>query len=270
MTSLPSFVELMATLGLESKQDSTSEHSSSPFSSPSCSPRLSVTAPSPTHTRSRSNPNAREASIAMRARSARFSPYAPNNTSGRRGSTASASDFEPPNRALSSSPRSRRLRRIASAHLTVNVYDSASDLSANTPISSYVRRKTPGGSPTGSIFSSHSSNSSSRNESPSHSPSLMPFSIPTLPTLIPRSPNSDVNFPLTPDATVDNMDGIMQTPPAVNGKGATNQFQDSPSLRLTKPLPEMSDAPFIRRSFHSGSLRLATPPPALSMLDVRQ
>lgn len=74
--------------------------------------------------------------------------------------------------------------------LSVNVYGSACDLSANTPISSYVRRKTPGTSPTSPTFPQESYRES-RHASP------LPLTVPTLPTLYPHSANSD-SFPITP------------------------------------------------------------------------
>lgn len=68
-TTLPSFVELMASLGLDPAQER------SPSSSPSSSPRVpSVTPPSPS--KSRSNPSLRDAA-ASRNRLARYSPYSP-------------------------------------------------------------------------------------------------------------------------------------------------------------------------------------------------
>jgi len=50
-----------------------------------------------------------------------------------------------------SSPSSLRPRR-SSNRLTINIYGSTSDLPANTPISGYLRRKTPGASPTSPGF----------------------------------------------------------------------------------------------------------------------
>lgn len=74
--------------------------------------------------------------------------------------------------------------------LSVNTYGSASDLAANTPISTYVRRKTPGASPTSPTFP-HEARNYSRSESP------MPMTVPILPTLLPSSASSE-SFPITP------------------------------------------------------------------------
>ncbi|KAJ6629165.1 hypothetical protein B0H10DRAFT_2209090 [Mycena sp. CBHHK59/15] len=77
MTTLPSFVELMSSLGLDQAATPAPERStsSSPRSSPSSSPRMpSVTPPSPT--KSRSSPSLRDAG-APRNRLARYSPYSP-------------------------------------------------------------------------------------------------------------------------------------------------------------------------------------------------
>ena len=69
-------------------------------------------------------------------------------------------------------------------------YGSSSDLTADTPISTYVRRKTPGTSPTSPTFAPDSGYESSS------SPTAMPFSIPSLPDLLANSSSSEtVNSP---------------------------------------------------------------------------
>ena len=92
--------------------------------------------------------------------------------------------FSIPLRPTSSRPRRYRNK------LTVNTYGSSSDLNADTPISTYVRRKTPGASPTSPTFSPDSGYESSE-------PIAMPFSIPSLPVLLPHSASSE-SFPNTP------------------------------------------------------------------------
>ncbi|KAJ7638657.1 hypothetical protein FB45DRAFT_407915 [Roridomyces roridus] len=238
MTTLPSFVELMASLGLNQTVPEQSTLSS-PRSSPSSSPRMpSVTPPSPT--KSRSTPSLRDAA-ATRNRLARYSPYSPVfQSSSRRGSlssvSSSSSDYERPTvRAYSTSPHPpsspRARKRHGNNNLTVNVYGSNSDLSANTPISTYVRRKTPGASPTSPTFSREAL------DSPSASP--MPFSIPTLPSLLPRSASSE-SFPLTPNSDL-----------------ASERC--SPSYP-SKPLPDVVEAgTFLHRGFHTG-VRISSPP----------
>jgi len=146
----------------------------------------------PLHSRSKSIQSSREST---RPRAARYSPYSPVLSRSRRGSLSSLSSCSlerdrSPLRAISSSPRaasSPRLSRRSTNKLSVNVYGSASDLAANTPISSYVRRKTPGTSPTSPTFSQESRDS----------PPPMPVTVPTLPTFWPNSANSD-SFPFTP------------------------------------------------------------------------
>ncbi|KAJ6539175.1 hypothetical protein B0H19DRAFT_961310 [Mycena capillaripes] len=216
MTTLPSFVELMSSLGLDQTAPAPERStSSSPRSSPSSSPRMpSVTPPSPT--KSRSSPSLRDAG-ASRNRLARYSPYSPVFVS-----LAYSTSPHPP-----SSPRSRKRH---GNNLTVNVYGSNSDLSANTPISTYVRRKTPGASPTSPTFPREAL------DSPSSSP--MPFSIPTLPSLFPRSASSD-SFPLTPNSDVEH-------PPSE---------RSSPNY-LSKPLPDVIE---IHRGYHTG-VRISSPP----------
>ncbi|EDR12510.1 uncharacterized protein LACBIDRAFT_323800 [Laccaria bicolor S238N-H82] len=150
MNSLPSFVELMAALGLE--------QSASALQSPrstTASPCLESVHPS-SPTRSKSSPSLRDS--ASRHRVTRYSPYSP--------STLHLSYFDivlPP------------------------VYGSTSDLPADTPISTYVRRKTPGLSPSSPSFSCSGS--------PITPP--MPLTLPILPTLLPNSASSD-SFPVTP------------------------------------------------------------------------
>lgn len=96
--------------------------------------------------------------------------------------------------------RSRRNRNKP----CVNTYGSSSDLAADTPISTYVRRKTPGTSPTSPTFSGDSGYESS-------SPEQMPFSIPSLPLLLPHSASSD-SFPHTPASDIDMSDSSSSSP----------------------------------------------------------
>ncbi|KAJ7499089.1 hypothetical protein FB451DRAFT_25322 [Mycena latifolia] len=240
MTTLPSFVELMSSLGLETTTAPEHPTSASPRSSPSSSPRMpSVTPPSPT--KSRSSPSLRDPG-APRNRLARYSPYSPVfQLSSRRGSlsslSSSSSDYERPTvRAYSTSPHppsSPRARKRHGNNLTVNVYGSNSDLSANTPISTYVRRKTPGASPTSPTFPRETQ------DSPSTSP--MPFSIPTLPSLFPRSASSE-SFPLTPNSDVEHL----------------SSGHSSPNY-ASKPLPDPESGTFLHRGYHTG-VRISSSP----------
>ncbi|KAJ7507593.1 hypothetical protein B0H11DRAFT_131652 [Mycena galericulata] len=252
MTTLPSFVELMSSLGLEQTAPAPEPStSSSPRSSPSSSPRMpSVTPPSPT--KSRSSPSLRDAG-AYRNRLARYSPYSPVfQLSSRRGSlssvSSSSSDYERPTvRAYSTSPHppsSPRARKRHGNNLSVNVYGSNSDLSANTPISTYVRRKTPGASPTSPTFPREAL------DSPSDSP--MPFSIPMLPSLFPRSASSE-SFPLTPNSDVEHL----------------SSEHSSPNY-LSKQLPDVVEAgTFLHRGHHTG-VRISSPPRSADIAGGRQ
>ncbi|KAJ7228829.1 hypothetical protein GGX14DRAFT_615385 [Mycena pura] len=245
-TTLPSFVELMTTLGIDQAAPIPEQaaSSSSPRDSPASSPRVpSVTPPSPT--KSRSSPSLRDA-LASRNRLARYSPYSPQ-LSERRGSLSSlsstSSDYERPTvRAYSTSPHppsSPRARKRHGKNLIVNVYGSNPDLPANTPISSYVRRKTPGASPTSPTFPRDRDRDRDTQEySPSASP--MPFSIPTLPALFPRSASSD-SFPLTPNSDIDHL------------------HLDSPNS-ASKPLPDVAEErTYLHRGYHTG-VRISAPP----------
>jgi len=192
MASLPSFVELMASLGLDSKATSTPQSEQLP-SSPALpdSPRMRLVK-SPA--RASSNPSLRE--TATRQYASRYSPYSPAFTSHRRrgsqSSISSSSDFESsplspsfPSPTRPTLSRSRRYRN----KLTINTYGSSSDINGETPISTYVRRKSPNHSPTSPNFNPDSGYESS-------SPP-MPFSIPSLPMLLPHSASSE-SFPNTP------------------------------------------------------------------------
>lgn len=75
MTSLPSFVELMASLGLDQATKTPDQTLHSSNSSPSSSPRFAG-AVVPLHARSKSIQSLRDTSV-TRQRVARYSPYSP-------------------------------------------------------------------------------------------------------------------------------------------------------------------------------------------------
>ena len=133
MATLPSFVELMATLGIDDD----------------------------------------DRSAEIRRPTARYCPYSRHRT----GSISSSSDLDP-----APAPPRRRRR----AKLTINVCGSTSDLAASTPISTYVRRK----SPTSPSFGQDSGYESA--SPPPHTPS-----VPTLPVLLPSASASSDSFPTT-------------------------------------------------------------------------
>jgi len=178
---------------LEQEQTSTADQSSSPQSS---SPRSPAAGWKNAPTRSSSSPSLRE--VATLHRISRYSPY-PSALSPTRSLSpaSSSSEFETsplsPKFSFSSRRRPRKMRNKA---LHAIAYGSSSDLTADTPISTYVRRKTPGTSPTSPTFAPDSGYESS-------SPTAMPFSIPSLPDLlatssssetVPNSPSSDSEF----------------------------------------------------------------------------
>ncbi|KIK65448.1 hypothetical protein GYMLUDRAFT_354355 [Collybiopsis luxurians FD-317 M1] len=190
MTTLPSFVELMASLGIDAKATEQPERqvvpsSSSSSSSPSQSPKPLTIPAAPI--RSKSSPSLRDQ--ASRSRTARYSPYSSTFISARRRgsvssvSSSSSSDIDGlSERSSSCSPTLRssspRMRKRAQSKLVVNVFGSSTDLSANTPISTYVRRKTPGTSPSSPSFPRESDDSREFSK---------PFLIPTLPAFLPST-----------------------------------------------------------------------------------
>ncbi|KAK0498472.1 hypothetical protein EDD18DRAFT_1351158 [Armillaria luteobubalina] len=229
MTTLPSFVELISTLGVDSASKAL-DHS--PRSSRSASPHSLY---SPTSSRDRS----------VRYMSqARYSPYSPTHSS-RRGSVSSSSTSSSPDLewcVLPNHPGSPRIRKRRDNKLTVNVFGSSTDLSATTPISIYVRRKTPGASPTTSIFVPDS-----RDTSPSFGHLL---TLPTLPSLFPLTPNSD-HFPMIPDSD------------EKRPLSARNSNSPSPSpspVIKAKAIPDLLEGHvFGRFRCHTGT-RISTPP----------
>jgi len=215
MTTLPSFVELMSSL------DKHSERSSSPTSTSSSAP----SSPHPVTTR----PILQDHISPSRHRVARYSPYLLFT---RRGSLPSAShtttEFHQP-RASSTSPRllsSPGVRKRNGTTLSTNIYGSVSDLTANTPISTYVRRKTPSISPTSPTFPPDDSATSS----------LMPFSLPTLPSLFPQAMDY-YSFPPMPKAD-------MQQP---------SEYKSYHSKFLPENLGDY-------RFYSHASVRISTPP----------
>ncbi|KAI0692650.1 hypothetical protein BC835DRAFT_1416401 [Cytidiella melzeri] len=198
-TTLPSFVELMASLGLENNKDVKDEqplnrHSrSSSYSSTSSF--ISQSSASANNSQAESStdgsplivvsPNpSRDAEFDRRRYRARFSPYVPAISHTRRVSMPDVVREEQRNiRSSSSSPRSGSPSHNFVGHRSSTLNLSSSrrpdklvldhDFMANTPISTFLRRKTPQSSPISPTFPH------SRIRSSSPSP---PVSIPTLPT----------------------------------------------------------------------------------------
>lgn len=187
--SLPSFVELMASLGLEQKSTATDTTIKVSEPSPPASPRLEG---EQLESRQRAN-SLRDLS---RQKTSRYSPYSSALPTGRRGSLSSVSssssaELSPTQESFgrrSRSPRNRRHRN----QLCLNLYgDSSYDLQANMPISTYVRRKSPNNSPTSPSFI---------RDSDCESIAIpQPLALPVLPSaLLPNSASSE-SFPLTPE-----------------------------------------------------------------------
>ncbi|KAK2466348.1 hypothetical protein APHAL10511_001990 [Amanita phalloides] len=122
MTSLPSFVDLMASLGLEQKEHPTSKPSSLLYSAP---PTLSMT-------RSHSAPS-RHPTIQKQ----RYSPYFSAAAPKRRGSLSSATLG--PEQTLRRHDRCQSVGvgKQNSVYQATNFIDSTSDAGANAPISTY-------------------------------------------------------------------------------------------------------------------------------------
>jgi hypothetical protein len=111
----------------------------------------------------------------------------------------------------------------------------------NTPISSYVRRKTPQTSPISPTFPRYIFNEQSRENISSLSSSTMPFMLPTLPSI-----HSDVSPPFSA--------------PSDAGSDWESSTHNSPFL-LSDSLPEIMElevGPLARRSHHTG-FRLSAP-----------
>ncbi|TFK43349.1 hypothetical protein BDQ12DRAFT_674822 [Crucibulum laeve] len=250
MTTLPSFVELMASLGLEQKPQ-VDKQSPSPSPSPSVSPRLVNGGAPSSPTRSKSSPSLRDLSVS-RNRVARYSPYSPAVSFTRRGSLSSVSssssseyDRSPTHHKFSSSPPPLSLRARRSGNkLSINVYGSNGDLPANMPISSYVRRKTPGASPTSPTFPREH-----RPESPATPP--LPLGVPILPTLLPNSANSDC-FPITPSSDIGmscSVHDSKSSPEIIDGPLHTRHYRRHTGVRISTPprSAEFGEHIFIRR-----------------------
>ncbi|KAI0079654.1 hypothetical protein K474DRAFT_549974 [Panus rudis PR-1116 ss-1] len=194
MTSLPSFVELMASLGLDNKAEPTDSIVTPP------QPNLYANgSPAIVISRHSSSSTLSDRELDTRRHKARFSPYSPPISHVRRGSmpvlSSDEKSAEQPSRAFSTSPapllKARTVGRRSSAlGLTssrrpekLNLSDP--DLIANTPISTFVRRKTPSSSPISPTFPHRR-----RAASPA-----APVTIPQLPTFVFPPPQANASLP---------------------------------------------------------------------------
>jgi len=207
MTALPSFVELMSSLGLDSTSDSqdnrTAPHHSRSSSYSSTNSAISNSSQlgfsSTVLSTSKSDsptPSTREWDSERRSSRQRYSPYTPPISHTRRGSIpaviSSEEDLrEHPNRSSNPSPcpgsQSRSVGRRSSAlglrsqRRPEKLNLAHPDFMANTPISTFVRRKTPQSSPISPSFPHRAKR---------HTNAAAPVLIPTLPTFVfpPLSP----------------------------------------------------------------------------------
>jgi len=260
MTNLPSFIELMATLGIDNNanvsefQARNSSHSRSSSSSSASSPRLfSISSTSRQAHKTRSIPSLRDLESDRRLglnrhRTARYSPYSFGHSDGRRESlpyiAGHGVESERPLRPLSTSPKSCSLSS-SGRHVPPqleNISGYSEELShfplenqADTPISSYVRRKTPQTSPISPTFPRYIFHEQTREHTPISSPSTMPFLLPTLPSI-----HSDVTF---------------SVPSSDAGSDRGSSARSSPFL-ASNSLPEIMEVEPLPR--HTG-LRLSAP-----------
>ncbi|KAG2043034.1 hypothetical protein BDR03DRAFT_1088035 [Suillus americanus] len=184
MAALPSFIELMASLGIDDAKPETPSIVKTRDRSSSCSSCSSLGSSadgwSPIRC-ARDIDSDRRPSASRRVRAVRYSPYISASSTARQSSavslTHSQSDQEDSSRSSSPNPPSpRHTRRPSPLHL------SKRERSSITPISSYVRRKTPQNSPVVLTFAQREYVERPEVITP---PSLMPMSLPTIPP-IPR------------------------------------------------------------------------------------
>ncbi|KAH9943069.1 uncharacterized protein BXZ73DRAFT_74115 [Epithele typhae] len=218
MTALPSFIELMATLGIDDPTPEPSKlaapHHSRSSSHSSTASTLSASSSNHKHSSpaivvsALNGPEDSEMPADIRRSRAhtRYSPYGAISHSRKASMPISTESsparvpFDELRQALSTSPRlspisasfrGRRSRRPD--NLNLNTPESES--MAYTPISSYVRRRTPQNSPTSPTFA----RTRERSSTIAH-----PLTIPTLPTLL--SPASFATQ--SSDSEEDDMDAI--------------------------------------------------------------
>ncbi|KAF8351297.1 hypothetical protein F5887DRAFT_936810, partial [Amanita rubescens] len=163
MTSLPSFVDLMASLGLEQQNEYiASKSSTSPHHTPPLSPFVARTHSVPFRN--------------LTIQRQRYSPYSPTTLPMRRGSLSTTPTPEP-DQAVSK----HRSLPINKSHHSINFIDSTSEADANAPISRYVRRKRSSSSLTSSTLPRKSKNNGGDVRLPC---------IPPLPSLLPSNSDS--------------------------------------------------------------------------------
>ncbi|KAF8826564.1 hypothetical protein HHX47_DHR5000426 [Lentinula edodes] len=215
MTTLPSFVELMASLGINAKagQPERACTPSSPDSSPSSSPKL-LGEPTPS-LQSKSSPSLRDQG--RRSRSTRFSPY----------SSTFVGSSEHVETSIPDDPFRYQLGGEA-------VYPLIPLPLLQTPmvyLNDYVRRKTPGTSPSSPSFPRDFGQAREFSK---------PFIMPTLPSFLPASARKEA-FSLTQNLEMDNPSVPPQSHPG---------FMEFSDVEL--------DTMSRRSHFHTG-IRISTP-----------
>ncbi|KAG2158846.1 uncharacterized protein EDB93DRAFT_1237666 [Suillus bovinus] len=180
MAALPSFIELMASLGIDDAKPATPSIVKTRDRSSSCSSSSSLGSSADGWSPIRC---ARDIDLdrrSRRVRAVRYSPYISATSTARQSSvvslTHSQSDPEDSSRSSSPNPPSspRHTRRPSPLHF------SNRERSSITPISSYVRRKTPQNSPVVLTFAQREYVERPEIIIP---PSLMPMSLPTIPSV---------------------------------------------------------------------------------------
>lgn len=191
MAALPSFIELMASLGMDDAKPATPSIVRTRDRSSSCSSCSSLGSSTDGWSPSircdnlstiRDIDSDRRSGASRRVRAVRYSPYISASSTARQNSavslTHSQSDQEDSSRSSSPNPPAspRRTRRPSPLHFSKRERPSI------TPISSYVRRKTPQNSPIVLTFAQREYVERPEVITP---PSLMPMSLPTIPP-VPR------------------------------------------------------------------------------------
>ncbi|KAK7695691.1 hypothetical protein QCA50_000327 [Cerrena zonata] len=275
MTALPSFVELMASLGIDNTPDAKDKHPQTPpFPHHSRSSSYSSTTSSiasfssnivpPSHTglyresspapaifisrhRNSSGSSDRDENVEIRRHRARFSPYAPVISHVRRGSMPLVSSDEEqldqqPSRAYSTSPspnlapRSVGRRQSALGLKRPEKLNLADpELLGNMPISTYVRRKTPQTSPISPTFP-HRARRAASPAVPVSIPKLPTFIFPTQPPLPPpTNQSSDTEDDDMGLSTDSNLH--LRTAREVYAAGALRSLRHSDSKLPLRPSP---------------------------------
>ncbi|KAI0346743.1 hypothetical protein BDW22DRAFT_1424868 [Trametopsis cervina] len=234
-TTLPSFVELMASLGLENNKEVADEeimrrHSrSSSYSSTSSFVSQSSSSAAQADSSLESSPRIvvssdppRELEVDRRRHRTRFSPYAPAISHIRRVSLPDAVRAEHQttrSQSTSPSPGSPSPNYVGRRASTLSLSSGRRpekltldpDFVANTPISTFLRRKTPQSSPISPTFP-HRRKRSSSPSLPVIIPSLPTFCFSPQPSLMSGNISSDTDDEIMSDASSGHLDVYRRKP----------------------------------------------------------